>query len=729
MTDASTQSYTAAAGRTYAVSEEDTLGSLIEGIYSFLQRRRIVICALIALGVLLGVVKTMNTVPTYQAAASLLIERRESQVAGVQIDESKSIASTTVDNEVQSLQSPELMDRVVQRLNLTRDAQFNPYAAPGVARPPQLTLEAEKRLAADNLAASIRIQRIGLSFVINVVASSQDPAMAAKLANTVAEEYLANQLDAKLLSTRQAGSWLQQQVTALETELERQSTSVQSERAASGMMAGSSGSSVADQQVRALTAQLSDARSELAAKDARLGTSARLGVGASSAGEVLASPVIQGLRQRESEASRKIGELRITFGPQHPQMQAAIQERQDIESQIQEETARIVRGNSSEVEVARRRVESLQTDLNRWTAALANDTRRASRLQQLEGQAEATRTTYQNYVTRLQQVTDLEKLQRPDARIIAQASTPRGPSAPNPVFDVALGFIFGTFLSLMIAIMLDALQRGLKTPQAIEQALGSPCLVSIPALTRKEIRLLKKARGRGPADFILRKPLSVYSEAFRKLRADLLLGNENGTAPTVVAFTSALPGEGKSTTALSFARTMAQSGVKTLLLEADFRRPTLATVAGVEPRMAVADAVRKPELIESALVADPISTLMMMPTLVNTDRQGVDSALDSFKDFIETLKEQFEFIVIDTAPILAVAETQIIAKSADAVVLVVRWDRTNKDAAVLAMRALDSSLIKLRGSILNGVNLAVQSRYRRGDASTYYAYHKGYYTD
>jgi polysaccharide biosynthesis transport protein len=729
MTDAGTHSYTSEAGRNYAVSEEDTLGSLIEGIYSFLQRRRIVICVLIALGVILGIVKTINTVPTYEAAASLLIERRESQVAGVQIDESKSIASTTVDNEVQSLQSPELMDRVVERLELVRNPQFNPYAAPGVTKPPQLTPEAEKRLVADGLAGSIRIQRIGLSFVINVVASSQDPQMAAKLANTVAEEYLANQLDAKLLSTRQAGSWLQQQVTALETELERQSTAVQSERAASGMMAGSSGSSVSDQQVRALTAQLSDARSELAAKEARLGTSARLGLGASSAGEVLASPVIQGLRQRESEASRKIGELRITFGPQHPQMQAAIQERQDIEAQIQQETARIVRGNSSEVEVARRRVESLQTDLNRWTSALANDTRRASRLQQLEGQAEATRTTYQNYVTRLQQVTDLEKLQRPDARIIAQASTPRGPSAPNAIFDVALGFIFGTFAAFMIAIMLDALQRGLKTPQAIEQALGSPCLVSIPALTRKDSKFLRKSRGLGPADFIIRKPLSVYSEAFRKLRADLLLGNDNEVAPTVVAFTSALPSEGKSTSALAFARTMAQSGLKTLLLEADFRRPTLSNATGITARMAVTDVVRQPELIEKALVADTISTLMLMPTLVSNDRQGVDAALDSFKDFITKLKEDFDFIVIDTAPILAVAETQIVAKAADAVVLVVRWDRTNKDAAVLAVRALDSSLIKLRGSILNGVDLAVQSRYRRGDASTYYAYHKGYYTD
>lgn len=729
MTDASTQSYTAASGRTYAVSEEDTLESLIEGIYSFLQRRRLVICAFVILGVALGVFKTINTVPTYEAAASILIERRESQVAGVQIDESKSIASTTVDNEVQSLRSPELMERVVQRLDLVRNPEFNPYAASGTQKPPQMTAEAEKRLVADNLMGSVRIQRIGLSFVINVLAISQDPKMAANLANAVAEEYLAVELDAKLLSTRQASSWLKQQVAALETELERQSTAVQAERAASGLMSGSSGGNVSDQQVRALTAQLSDARSELAAKEARLGTSARLGLGASSAGEVLASPVIQSLRQRESDASRKIGELRITFGPLHPQMQAAIQEREDIEAQIQQETARIVRGNSSEVEVARRRVESLQADLNRWTLTLANDTRRASRLQQLEGQAEATRSTYQSYVTRLQQVTDLEKLQRPDARIIAMASAPRGPSAPNAVFDVALGFIFGTFAALTVAILLDALQRGLKTPQAIERALGSPCLVSVPALTRKDMKLLKKSGGIGPADLILRKPLSMYSEAFRKLRADLLLGNDTDKPPNVIAISSALPSEGKSTTALAFARTMAQSGVKTLLLEADFRRPTLADLAGVVASMAVADVIRNPELIERALVADSISTLMLMPTIVSDDREGVDAALNLFKDFIGTLKKQFDFIVIDTAPILAVAETQIVAKSADAVVLVVRWDRTNKDAAVLAVRALDSALITLRGSILNGVNLAIQSRYRRGDVSAYYAYHKGYYAD
>ncbi len=738
MSDAGSQAYGDTHSRANDTVDDQSFGALLESIYAFFQRRRLVLIGFVLFGLVLGVLKTVTTSPVYMASTSIVIESKESQISGVQVEQAKSIASTTVDGEVQALLSPDLMERVAVEQKLVQDPEFNPYLAARLANvaatdpskaPPRVSPERELRTTVQVFASHISVRRQGLSFVITITARSENPVKAAKLADAMAAGYLANQLDAKLLSTRQASTWLQQQVDSLKKELEKQSAAVQAERAASGMMSGTGEGSIADQQVRALSAQLSQARADLAAREARFGSSASLGAGAASASEVLSSPVIQSLRQRESEANRKISELSIRFGPAHPQMQSARQEKADIERQIQQETARIVRGNSSELDVARRSVASMQAELNKWTGALAVDTRRASRLQQLEGQAAATQSTYQNYVTRLQQVTDLEKLQRPDARIIAKSSVPSRPSSPVPAFDLALGLILGSFLAICVAAVLEFLQRGLRTPHAVESASGLSCLVSIPALSKREIKELRANSALGPADYITRKPLSVYSEAFRKLRADLMLGATSGKAPQVVLFTSALAGEGKSTTALAFARTMAQAGSSTILIEADLRRPSIAAVAGLEPTMALTDVIMQPSLLKQAVVPDPISTLNILPSLSVGGRTGVDQSLESFKGFIESLRQQYDFIVIDTAPVLAVAETQLMTTCADAVVLVVRWDRATRDAVGLASKAISNPNYQVRASVLNGVNLELQSRYLSGDAASYYNYNKKYYAE
>ncbi|MEN9856409.1 MAG: hypothetical protein RLZZ157_1535, partial [Pseudomonadota bacterium] len=693
------------------------------------------ILSLVALGLFGGIVKTIITPRTYVATTSIIVENRDSQVAGVQVEEGKDVASPTIDSEVQALRAPELMAKVAEDLKLVRDPEFNSALRQpswsdqlfgGSKAANQFTPEQQAAAALEKLQRNLTIRRAGLSFVITLTMRSEDPVKAARIVDAMARTYLQVQLDSKLLTTRQASEWLGQQVGTLQQQLQQQSSAVQAERAASGLIVGGGGS-VADQQVRALTAQLSEARAELAAREARFGSSAGLGGGAASAGEVLASPVIQNLRQRESEANRKISELSIRFGPQHPQMQTARQEKADIERQIREETSRIVRGNSSELDVARRRVASLQSDLNGWTSKLTTETRRASKLQQLEGQAEATQRTYEGYVQRLQQVTDLEKLQRPDARILAKATIPLKPDTPRPALDLAMGLLAGLFGAVLVAAMLEGLQRGLRTPQAVEDWTGAPCLVSVPKLSAKNMRELTALDGKGPADYVALKPLSMYSEALRQMRADLILAPADGKAPQIVLFSSAVAGEGKSTTAFAFSRTLAMSGAKTILVEADIRRPSISSVSGLSAKHSLIDVIENHDLLSKAIKKDNLTDLHVMPSRSVDDRAGVDSALERLPLLLARLREQYQFIVIDTAPVLAVAETQVMAQCADAVILIVRWGATSGDAIRLAVRELEASRIQPRGVVLNSVDLEIQSRYTRGDAASYYQYYKKYY--
>ena len=738
MSEAGSLSYSGARATRVAPSDDQSIGALVDAAFGILRRRWLIIIAGIILGIAGGFAKTALTPVTYIASTSILLENQSNQLATGAQQGARESQVPMVTNEVQSLRSPALMERVVRELQLQRDPDFNPYLArTAPVQPVTTTNPVASTTAVDtaqieatkaSLMRSLNVDSVRASSVIVIKMRASDPVKAARIVDAVAQGYLAEQLDAKLSSTRQASIWLQQQVDQVGGQLKEQSAALQAERAASGLnVAG--GSSLADQQVTSLSSQLSQARAELAARQARAGSRDSLGIsGSDGVSDVMGSGAVQALRAREGEVQRRISELAVRYGPSHPQMQVAREQLNDIRRQIQEEMGRVSRGSVNELQVAQRRVAAIEAELARWTAALGRDTRRASVLQQLQSQVTATEATYQGYVQRLQQITDLEKLQRPDARIIVRAQIPGRPASPNPTQDLAQGLLAGLALAAGLIVLLESLQRGLRTPQAVEDWTGAPCLVSVPKLTLREVKNLAATGGQGPADYVAVKPLSLYAEALRQLRADLILAPDGEKIPQVILFSSAVAGEGKSTTALAFARTLAMSGAKTILIEADIRRPTIANIAGIEAKTNLVEVINHHDRLEAALARDLLTDLDILPTQAINDRTGVDQALERFSGLLDTLRPHYQFIVVDTAPVLAVAETQTMARQADAVILVVRWGATTGDAIRIAVHELQSARITPRGVALNSVDFKAQSKYTRGDSASYYNSYSKYYS-
>ncbi len=738
MSEAGSLSYSGTRATRVAPSDDQSIGALVDAAFGILRRRWLIIIAGIILGIAGGFTKTALTPVSYIASTSILLENQSNQLATGAQQGARESQVPMVTNEVQSLRSPALMERVVRELQLQRDPDFNPYLARSAPVQPVTTTNpvasttavdtAQIEATKASLMRSLNVESVRASSVIVIKMRASDPVKAARIVDAVAQGYLAEQLDAKLSSTRQASIWLQQQVDQVGTQLKEQSAALQAERAASGLnVAG--GSSLADQQVTSLSSQLSQARAELAARQARAGSRDSLGIsGSDGVSDVMGSGAVQALRAREGEVQRRISELAVRYGPSHPQMQVAREQLNDIRRQIQEEMGRVSRGSVNELQVAQRRVAAIEAELARWTAALGRDTRRASVLQQLQSQVTATEATYQGYVQRLQQITDLEKLQRPDGRIIVRAQIPGRPASPNPTQDLAQGLLAGLALAAGLIVLLESLQRGLRTPQAVEDWTGAPCLVSVPKLTLREVKNLAATGGQGPADYVAVKPLSLYAEALRQLRADLILAPDGDKAPQVILFSSAVAGEGKSTTALAFARTLAMSGAKTILIEADIRRPTIANIAGIEAKTNLVEVINHHDRLEAALARDLLTDLDILPTQAINDRTGVDQALERFSGLLDTLRPHYQFIIVDTAPVLAVAETQTMARQADAVILVVRWGATTGDAIRIAVHELQSARITPRGVALNSVDFKAQSKYTRGDSASYYNSYSKYYS-
>ena len=374
MSDAASLSYSNARATRVAPVDDGSLGGMIDNAFSLLRRRWPILLVGIALGLGGGYLKTITTTPSYVASTSVLIEDQSNQMASDDASTVKAV-SPKLSNEVQSLRSPALMERVVRQLQLQADPEFNPYLASGrtqnppsgapqsgttssPASPPAPDAKQVEATKA-RLARALTVESVAGSTVILIKMRSGDPVKAATIVDAVAQGYLAEQLDSKLSTTRQASVWLQQQVDQVGNDLKRQSAALQSEKAASGLNI-SGGSSIADQQVSALSAQLSQARADVAARQARTGSRDGLGMGGADAvGEVLGSGAVQALRARENEATRLISELSVRYGPDHPRMLVAREQLNDVRRQMQEEMGRVSRGSNNELQVAQRRVSAI----------------------------------------------------------------------------------------------------------------------------------------------------------------------------------------------------------------------------------------------------------------------------------------------------------------------------------------------------------------------------------
>jgi polysaccharide biosynthesis transport protein len=716
-------------------------------------RRRFALFLSVALIVFtVAIIVTFQQTPRYTASTELIIDPRQEQVIDLnQVLSGLTPDTAVVESEVQIIKSRSLAGHVVDELNLTRDPEFNPdlvvldgfslwmhniqgwlsdlvgALVPGRDNKTPLSFDERKLIvknkAVSNLLDRLKVRRSGLTYVITIQFESSDPNKSALIANTIADKYLVDQLEAKFEATKRANEWLEERLGTLRSEVQAAERAVEIYRSRNGLL-NAEGSSLTEQQIAELTGSAIILRAELAEKEARLNTVNRQiksGRGEDVAA-VLNSTVITDLRRQQSEVTRRQGELQSRYGSRHPEILKVQSELADINSQIQQQIRRIVSSLRGEVSVARQRVASLERDIQKLTNKLKTNNSALVRLRELERDAAANRTLYESFLDRFKQTSQQQSLLEADARIISRATSPSEPSFPNKVLMVLLGFMFAVGAGGGAVFVAETLDRGLHTAHDVEYVLGIPCLSSLPIISKKNGKL-------SPADYVVEKPLSSFSEALRTLRASLLYAGEGEGTSKIIALTSALPGEGKTSMALSLARVSAMMGAKTLVIDADIRRRMLTESAHIHPTAGLVDLIEGKARIEDVVVADQQKGLDILPLVERKENLTLDLfGRPAMRTLLASLKSQYDFIIIDTAPTLPVAETRVLATLVDSVVLLVRWRKTPREIARAAMESLQRVNAPLAGVALTQVDLAVQHSYGYGYGygSYYKNYHKYY---
>ncbi|MAK61078.1 MAG: capsular biosynthesis protein [Ponticaulis sp.] len=726
-----------------------------------LKRRIGIILATALLVFTLVAVVTFQQTPLYTASARVMIDVRGKDVTNIEeVLAGVSSDATAINSEVELLKSRELAKKVVTELQLQQNDEFNGTPPPPsfldtlrsqvtgwiqsflpqqTSQPQQSPPETEDR-ALERITSivlgGLEVQRVGATYVIEILFTSKNPDSAALVANQFAEQYLLEQLEAKFDATARANDWLSDRLSTLREDVQNSEAAVELYRAQSGLLSAR-GASLTEQQISDLNAQVVIERAELRGAEARLQSVEDMlsrGASVDTIGDVMNSGAIQELKQRQSTVAQRKAELSTRYGELHPEILKVDREAADLAQQMENEIDRIVQSIETQVQVSREKVRSLEASLNSLRGELAQNNQSLVRLRELERNAEVNRTLYESFLNRFKETGEQESLAEADARVISRALR-GGKSAPNTKLNLAAGLLLGVALGLILAVALEVFDQGVKSGTKIEQAIGIPFVASIPRLYPGIIGKLRKLLGKAtpPQDYVLEKPFSSFAESYRTIRSAVLLSTDAKDG-AVLAIASALPGEGKTTSVLCLGRVSALAGSKTVILDCDLRRQTLtksasfSTKRDTEPK-GLTEFLNGDATLDDILMKDEQTNCYVIPLTANSNSPKDVFTAPGFDKLLNELRKQFDLIILDTPPILPVSETRLIIDQCDGVLLLARWGKTKKSALVSANDILRKLTAKPVGSALTQVNFLARSSSGYGDYYDHYSAYRKYYVD
>ncbi len=710
-----------------------------------LWRRRMLILSIVLLATVLAYLAVKRIDPQYTATAKVMIETRGSQIVNIKdVMEGLRPSRITFLGEVEVIRSRELAKRVIERLDLAASSHFNPelrkpdgdFSLNPLVLARQLMrsiLPVEARVESDeardervrnqiinSFLSRLSVRPVSLSPVIDISVTTPDPALSSKVANAVAEAYLASQLEAKFDATKRATVWLNERLEDLRIKVRDSERAAAEYRAEHGMVAGRSndltGERLSDLNARYILAQ--SERTEVEARYQAVQDVLARGGSVGTTADVLRSPQMQRLQEQESVLARKVAELSTRYRERHPKMIDAKSELEDVRAKLKAEVSKVGSALKSELDIVSARERSLRNAMRQAEGAAATQGTAAVTLRELEREAEANRLIYETFLSRFKETSQQQDLQQADARILSGAVPPLVPSAPRKGLILSVVLLVACAASVALALFLELMDVGLKSAEQVEALTGLPVLSMVP----------KVPGGKAPGKigrYVIDQPLSAAAEAVRNVLTSLRLARPDDPVRRV-SFTSAVAGEGKSTLCLWLARVAAGQGLKVVLVDSDLRRPRLHRILEMDNRVGIVDVIAGTTSLEAAIRRDEASGVDVL-----TARETPGNALEvlgsaTYQRTVEALSSRYDLVLIDAPPVLAVSDARVLGQVVDTTIYVIRWD-SDKMAVASALKQIEVSGGKLLGTVVTQVDTRRHARYGYGDYGHYYGQYSGYY--
>ncbi|CAN5829077.1 polysaccharide biosynthesis tyrosine autokinase [soil metagenome] len=729
-----------------------------------LNRRKALIvgCGLIA--VALMALMIAQATPMYKASSRLVLDTRTSKVVNTEAALSgvDTLNLGAIQTELEVIQSEFLIGRVVDKLGLANNPDFNgtkppgfidsafaplrelwatglstllapparPQPAAAAATPARTARAAEesdprRRSAIGEVAGRLSVTLLGRTFVIIVTAESPDGTTSARIAKAVAEAYLADQIDTKNEANRRATEWLEQRLAELRRNLQVAEEAVASYRRDKGL-AGSPEGTISTQTLSDLNGKYTAARTKRIEREARLVALSRASLNPgeiANIAEVSGNSALAALRIQDVDLTRKMAELSTLLGDNHPKLMQARNELATVRARFLSETQRITLAVRAELDAAKSEEDELKELVDKAAVISGTASQYEAEQKQLEREAQSNRTLYESFLSRFKELREQQDIQRADARILSLAQPSGMPSSPNYRSSLMAAFVIGCLLGMAGAVAAEKLDRVFRSATQVEEATGVTVLGMVP-----EVKGAAASRS-NVVVHVLENTTSPAAEAIRAVFTAISLGSLD-RPPRVIAVTSSTPSEGKTTFVASLGGLLTKMNAsrRVLIVDLDLRQARMSAALGLSDRGGtIDDYLMGLKTLDECTRRHDVSGVDYICARPNTPNAPEILESHAMKAALATFSERYDLVILDGPPVMAVSDARIIARLADYTVFIVQWAKTPREVVKTAIAALLSVSNRV-GIVINRVNLAKHARYGYGDHGDYYSRYRGYYS-
>ena len=676
---------------------------LIRQYLRIARRWRYVILGAVGACVLIGLIITLLMTPRYTATATVEILRESNQVTTFQgVERETSVADQEFyQTQYGLLESRSLSERVASQLRLVDDPKFyerfdvsedGPAFQLVNGRFPAAGRAMRQRVAGKVLRDHLNIAPTRMSRLVSIQFTSPDADFSARVANAWAENFIQTNLERKIQATSYGRNLLQRQLAQQKERLDesqRQLVSYASQEriinlpAQQGSEGSSSERSIVADDLASLNTALAQATAERIAADARY----REAGGAGASSEALRNPAINSLRQRRAELSADYQRLMTQFEPGYPAARAIQSQIDQLDRSIRNEERRVANSFEADYRGALERERGLQRRVEQLKASYLDLRRRSIQYNIYQQEVDTNRALYEGLLQRVKEIGVANGVGVNNVSVVDQADAPQKPSSPRLLLNLILSLLAGLGLGTALALALEQIDEAIADPEEIERQFGLPLLGSVP-----------KVEGQTPMQALLDRK-SELVDAYIAVQTNLAFTTEHGV-PRSLSVTSTRPAEGKSTTALALATMLTRSGKKAILIDGDMRSPSVHHLGGVSHDTGLSNYLAGQDDIASLTfeMRDLGFTAMSAgPIPPNAAELLTGNRLSML---IDRLLESYDHVIIDSPPVMGLADAPLIASRVEGVVYTVESHGIRATLVKTALARLTSANARIFGGVL-----------------------------